>query len=70
MDLNSWTGKSFDPPFWMNLKIMFGARRWRCEYCRANFASFRKRKEIFSFSRWKNLAQDQAADLFEKISND
>jgi hypothetical protein len=55
MDLNAWTGKSYEPPFWAAVAIFFGARRWRCEYCRLNFASFRARKEIFSFSRWKKL---------------
>lgn len=53
MDLNGWTGKTYtDPPFWVALKVRLGARRWRCEYCRLNFASFRKRKEVFSFKRW------------------
>ncbi len=54
MDLNSWTGKTYEPPFFMGLKISSGAKRWRCEYCRLNFASFRQRKEIFTFKRWKN----------------
>ncbi len=54
MDLNGWTGKTYEPPFLMGLKITFGAMRWRCEYCRLNFASFRRRKEIFTFKRWKN----------------
>jgi hypothetical protein len=53
MDLNAWTGKTYEPSFWMGLKIKFGAKRWRCEYCRSNFASFRARKEVFTFSRWK-----------------
>jgi hypothetical protein len=55
MDLNRWTGKTFDPPFWTGLKVTFGANRWRCEYCRLNFASFRPRKEVFTFSRWANM---------------
>lgn len=55
-DLNSWTGRTFDPPFWMAVKVAFGAHKWRCEYCRINFASFRKRKEIFTFSRWKKMS--------------
>ena len=61
MDLNSWTGKTYEPHFWVALKIAFGASRYRCEYCRLNYASFRPRKEIFSFSRWKklNLPQDE-----------
>jgi hypothetical protein len=55
MDLNRWTGKTFDPPFWTGLKATFGANRWRCEYCRLNFSSFRPRKEVFTFSRWANM---------------
>lgn len=56
MDLNGWTGKTYvDPPFWVALKVSFGARRWRCEYCRLNFASFRRRKEVFTFKRWKKF---------------
>jgi len=56
MDLNGWTGKTYtDPPFGVALKIVFGGRRWRCEYCRLNFASFRKRKEVFTFKRWQRF---------------
>ena len=55
-DLNAWSGKTYEPPFWTAVKLAFGAKRWRCEYCRINFASFRKRREIFSFSRWKKMS--------------
>jgi hypothetical protein len=56
MDLNSWTGKTYtDPPFWVAVKVLLGARKWRCEYCRLNFADFRRRKEVFSFQRWKKF---------------
>ena len=55
MDLNGWTGKTYKPGFWMSLRITLGARRYRCEYCRLNFASFRHRKESFTFKRWENL---------------
>jgi hypothetical protein len=55
-DLNGWTGKTYEPPFWTAVKVKFGAHKWRCEYCRLNFASFRLRKEIFTFSRWKKMA--------------
>ena len=53
MDLNSWSGKTYEPTFWMRLLISFGAKRWRCEYCRKNFVDFRPRKEVFSFKRWE-----------------
>jgi hypothetical protein len=54
MDLNTWTGKNYEPPFFVGLMVSMGAKRYRCEYCRINFASFRKRFEEFTFSRWKN----------------
>lgn len=55
MDLNGWTGKTYEPPFWMKVRVLMGARRWRCEYCRLNFADFRPRKEVFSFKRWEKM---------------
>jgi hypothetical protein len=55
MDLNSWSGKTHTPGGWTGFKIALGAKRWRCEYCRLNFASFRPRNEIFTFSRWKKM---------------
>jgi endogenous inhibitor of DNA gyrase (YacG/DUF329 family) len=58
MDLNGWTGKTYtDPPFWVAFKVALRARKWRCEYCRLNFASFRRRKEVFTFKRWKRFGQ-------------
>jgi DNA-directed RNA polymerase subunit RPC12/RpoP len=60
MDLNQWTGKNYLPPFFTAFLIGVGANRWRCEYCRVNFASFRKRKEIFTFKRWQNLKSHNA----------
>ena len=56
MDLNGWTGKTYtNPPAWVAFKVVLGARKWRCEYCRLNFASFRRRKEVFTFKRWKRF---------------
>src|SRR3954470_7713135 len=60
MDLNGWTGKTYDPPFWMRVRIFLGAHRWRCEYCRLNFAAFRRRREVFTFRRWERLNAGQA----------
>jgi Zn finger protein HypA/HybF involved in hydrogenase expression len=62
MDLNGWTGKSYHPMGWTRIKVALGAHRWRCEYCRLNFASFRKRKEPFTFSRWKKRNPDYVAE--------
>ena len=60
MDLNGWTGRTYQPPFWMGLRITMGATRLRCEYCRFNFCSFRKRKEAFTFKRWERMHAGQA----------
>lgn len=62
MDLNRWTGKTFKPEGWLKFKVALGAKGWRCEYCRLNFASFRARKEIFTFSRWKTRNPDSVAE--------
>jgi hypothetical protein len=65
MDLNGWTGKTYtNPPAWVALRVRLGAKKFRCEYCRLNFASFRSRKEVFTFKRWKrfgNQAEDHSA---------
>lgn len=62
MDLNGWTGKTFKPEGWTKIKSWLGAHRWRCEYCRVNFASFRQRKESFTFSRWKMRNPEHVAE--------
>ena len=62
MDLNGWTGKTYEPPFFVGLKVALGAHRWRCEYCRVNFASFRPRKEVFTFNRWVNRQAEVGKD--------
>ena len=62
MDLNRWTGKTYQPTGWTAVKVALGAFKWRCEYCRINFASFRKRRELFAFSRWKNRNPDLVAE--------
>lgn len=70
MDLNGWTGKTFEPPFFMGLRIRMGANRWRCEYCRLNFASFRRRKEVFTFKRWRNHEAQKASLSGKPVSRD
>ena len=66
MDLNGWTGKTYEPPFFMGLKVGLGAKKWRCEYCRLNFASFRPRKEVFTFKRWLNRQAEFEKENAEK----
>ena len=62
-DLNGWTGNNHVPEhLWTGFKIQFGAHRYRCEYCRSNFSSFRKRKEVFTFSRFQKMGYFNNAD--------
>lgn len=74
MDLNGWTGKTYtNPPFWVAMKVRLGARKWRCEYCRLNFASFRNRKEVFTFKRWKRFgpqAEEHRRPETDAMQND
>jgi hypothetical protein len=62
MDLNGWTGKTYQAKGLVYFKALLGAHKWRCEYCRLNFASFRARKEPFTFSRWKKRNPDRMAE--------
>ncbi len=52
MDLNLWSERDFAPTRSMSALVRLGGRRYRCEYCRVNFVSFRRRKEVFTFRRW------------------
>ena len=60
MDLNLWSERDFAPTDWMSALIWLGGNRYRCEYCRLNFVSFRKRKEVFTFRRWAKFGENQA----------
>lgn len=51
MDLSSWSEKDFHESLGTLLLLRMGAKPYRCEYCRVNFASFRSRKEKFSYRR-------------------
>lgn len=53
MDLNTWSVEDHHATGTQLLMLRLGARPYRCEYCRINFVSFRRRLEKFSFSRWK-----------------
>lgn len=47
MDLAKWSPHRYRAPLSMRVKLVFGARPWRCEACRTNFVSFRMRKEEY-----------------------
>ena len=52
MDLNVWYKEHWRARGWMAVKLALGGMRMRCEYCRVNFVSMRRRKERFTFNRW------------------
>ena len=53
MDLGIWPESHYRLPTFRSILLQLGANPYRCEYCRYNFVSFRRRKERFSFHRWK-----------------
>ena len=48
MDLATWQPAHYRPGLWVTTKLRLGANPWRCESCRANFASFRPRKWTYA----------------------
>ena len=47
MDLRRWSPKDYVIPAGTKLLLALGGKPYRCEYCRLNFVSFRKRKERY-----------------------
>ena len=47
-DLSRWSTEDYHVPFFRGLMLNLGANPYRCEYCRTNFISFRKRKERYN----------------------
>ncbi|HWR52003.1 MAG TPA: hypothetical protein VN428_12900, partial [Bryobacteraceae bacterium] len=42
-----WSEEDYRAPALQNLRIALGAHRFRCEYCRVNFTSFRPRMQRY-----------------------
>ena len=53
MDLSLWSEKGAHIGWFSAWRLKLGAKPLRCEYCRLNFVSFRRRHERFSFKRWE-----------------
>jgi hypothetical protein len=47
MDLSRWSRNDYRISFFTGLALSLGANPYRCEYCRVNFVSFRRRKEKY-----------------------
>jgi len=61
MDLSVWALHHYRVSGWKTLLINLGANPYRCEYCRHNFVSLRRRKYKFSFRRRKMETETQPA---------
>jgi hypothetical protein len=61
MDLALWSERGAHVGMFADLFLRLGAKPYRCEYCRINFISFRRRQEKFSFQRWAKLRKSQNA---------
>jgi len=72
MDLNTWSPEEHRASIGQLLMLRMGARPYRCEYCRINFVSFRKRLETFSHYRWrrgKKSAEEAALSSATHLSD-
>ncbi len=47
MDLARWNKNDYHVSFLKGIMLALGGNPYRCEYCRVNFVSFRKRKERY-----------------------
>ena len=61
LDLGTWSETHYIVKWDVRLLLSLGAKRYRCEVCRHNFASFRQLKEQFSFHpyRKENMESDK-----------
>ena len=63
MDLSRWNKEDYRVSFFRSLLLNLGANPYRCEYCRVNFVSFRKRKERYNPQRKRaQRKHDHSAD--------
>lgn len=58
-ELSSWSESHYIAPQATALLLRLGARPYRCEFCRCNFASFRFRRKRFSW-RERRVGNQQA----------
>jgi hypothetical protein len=56
MDLSRWTPADYRISATTWLLLALGGQPYRCEYCRVNFVSFRKRKERYRARRRKQAS--------------
>ncbi len=47
LDLSRWSINDYYTSAWTRILLRLGGHPYRCEYCRTNFVSFRRRKERY-----------------------
>jgi hypothetical protein len=58
MELSTWSEQFYLAPLSTRLFLRMGATPYRCEFCRCNFASFRRCKERFSWRKRRKAIAD------------
>jgi hypothetical protein len=56
--LSTWSETHYIAPQRTLLLLRLGAHPYRCEFCRCNFASFRRRRERFSWSEVRTKSRE------------
>jgi hypothetical protein len=54
-ELTRWNEEYRRPPVYNRLKLLLGAHRYRCEFCRVNFASFRRARKIYTWKQYQQM---------------
>lgn len=60
-ELSRWDESRYNPPFSTIFWLRLGAKPYRCEFCRCNFASFRARKQRYDPSRHRRPRTPESA---------
>lgn len=60
-ELSRWSEHYYNTTPVVRLLVAFGASRYRCEFCRHNFASFRACRERFSWKKRRDAAKAATA---------
>jgi hypothetical protein len=63
-ELTKWQEHHYNPPRWTRFLLRLGANPHRCPACRCNFASFKGRKEEFS---WRHQVREESPRIPEHI---
>jgi hypothetical protein len=58
LELSTWSEQFYIAPLSTRLFLRMGATPYRCEFCRCNFASFRRCKERFSWRKRRQAIAD------------